>query len=92
MRFLSEQHLATAKLIRGNALRQAIPDRERSIRISNSFVVCVGLSAQERGGISLVHFGWSSLEPNWNLIEEQLERLLPPQIEGPPLVPGCTPL
>jgi hypothetical protein len=88
MNFLSEQHLAAAKLVRVNAIRQTGVNRERLIKMSNSFVICVRLSAQDRGGISLVHFDWSSLTPNWNLIEEQLERLAPPDIAGPPLVPN----
>ena len=63
MRFLSEQHLAAAKLVRRNALRQTTSDRERFIEMSNSLVICVCLSAKDRGGISLDQFDWSSLEP-----------------------------
>jgi hypothetical protein len=88
MHFLSEQHLATAKRIRVNAIRRTGVNRERLIKMSNSFVICVRLSAKDRGGIAPVDFDWSSLRPNWNLIEEQLERLAPSDIAGPPLVPN----
>jgi hypothetical protein len=91
MQFLSEQHLAAAKLVRKNGARRTGAERGRFIKMSNSLVVCARLSAQDRGGISLVQFEWSAIEPNWALIEEQIEHLVPPQIVGPPLVPGCLP-
>jgi hypothetical protein len=56
--------------------------------MTNSLVICVRLAANDRGGISLDQFDWSSLEPNWDLIERQLERLVPPKIMGPALVPS----
>jgi hypothetical protein len=61
-------------------------DRELFIRKSNSFVACVRLMAKDRGGVSLDHFDWSSLTPDWNVVEEQVLRLAPPYIEGPSLV------
>jgi hypothetical protein len=92
MQFLSEQHLAVAKHLRQNGLKQTGFDRDRLVKISNSFVVCVRLSAKDRGGISLDEFEWSSLYPNWSFIEEQLECLSLPQIVGPPLIPSCPPI
>jgi hypothetical protein len=88
MQFLAEQHLAAAKLVREIGAARIGVNREFFIRKSNSFVACVRLMAKERGGVSLEDFDWSSLTPDWNLIEEQVLRLAPPYIEGPSLVPG----
>ena len=87
MQFLAEQHLAAAKLVRKNGRRRTGAERELFVRKSNSLVVCVRLSAEERGGVSLDNFDWSSLTPDWGKIDEQVRRLTLPQIVGPPLVP-----
>ena len=87
MRYLAEQHLVAAKLVRKNGATRTGAERELFIRKSNSLVVCVRLSAEDRGGVSLDYFDWSSLTPDWKVIEEQIMRLALPQIDGPPLVP-----
>jgi hypothetical protein len=87
MQFLAEQHLVAAKLVRKNGATRTGTERELFVRESNSLVVCVRLSAEERGGVSLDNFDWSSLTPDWNEIEEQVRRLAPPDIDGPSLVP-----
>ena len=87
MQFLAEQHLVAAKLVRKNGARRIGAEREQFIRKSNSFVVCVRLSAKHRGGINLDNFDWSSLTPDWSVIETQIRRLAPPHIGSPPLVP-----
>jgi hypothetical protein len=88
MQFLAEQHLAAAKLVRKNGATRTSAERELFVRKSNSLVVCVRLSAEDRGGISLDNFDWGSLTPDWNVIEEQVLRLAPPYIDSPSLVPG----
>ncbi len=87
MQFLAEQHLVAAKLVRKNGGRRIGAERELFIRKSNSFVVCVRLMAKDRGGVGLDDFDWRSLTPDWAEIDEQVRRLLPPHIDGPPLVP-----
>jgi hypothetical protein len=87
MDFLAEQHLAAAKLVRQNGARLIGAERELFIRKSNSFVACVKLMARDRGDICLDNFDWSSLTPDWNVIDEQVRRLPPPNINGPPLAP-----
>ena len=87
MQFLTEQHLVAAKLVRKNGARRIGAEREQFIRKSNSFVVCARLSAKHRGGINLDNFDWCSLTPDWSVIDEQVGRLSPPQIDGPPLIP-----
>lgn len=88
MLFLAEQHLVAAKLLRKNGERGTGAVRELFIRKSNSCVVCVRLMAKDRGGVSFDNFDWSSLTPNWGVIDEQVRRLTPPHIDGPPLVPN----
>jgi hypothetical protein len=87
MPFLAEQHLAAAKLVRKNGELRSGAERELFIRKSNSFVACVRLMAKDRGGICLDEFDWSPIAPDWSLIEDQILRLAPPHIDGPPLVP-----
>jgi hypothetical protein len=74
VKFLAEQHLVAAKLVRENGARHTGAERELFIRKSNSLVVCVRLSGKDRGGISLDKFDWWSVTPDWNV--------------GPPLVPN----
>jgi hypothetical protein len=88
MAFLAEQHLVAAKLVRRNGATRAGAERELFIRKSNSFVVCVRLMAKERGGICLDNFDWCSPTPDWSVIDEQVGRLSPPQIDGPSLIPN----
>lgn len=88
MQFLAEQHLVAAKLVRQNGARQTGAKRELFIRKSNSFVVCVKLMARDRGGICLDDFDWSSITPDWSLIEEQILRLAPPHVDSPPVAPS----
>jgi hypothetical protein len=83
----AEQHLAVAKLVRMNAGKCGVAERERYIKKSNSFVVCVRLSAADRGGISLEGFDWKSLTPDWATLDEQVCRLSPPTVTSPPIVP-----
>jgi hypothetical protein len=85
----AEQHLAVAKLVRINAGRCGVAERERYITKSNSFVVCVRLSAADRGGISLEGFNWKSLTPDWANLDEQVARLAPPTVMSPPIVPDA---
>jgi hypothetical protein len=87
MEFLAEQHLVAAKLLRESGARRTGAERELFIKKSNSFVMCARLCANNRGGIDLNDFNWSSLTPDWNVIEEQVRRLAPPHIDAPPLVP-----
>jgi hypothetical protein len=87
MAFLPEQHLAAAKLVRKNGARRTGAERKLFIRKSNSFVICVRLMAEDRGGRCLDTFDWWSLTPDWSVIDEQVRRLSPPQIDGPPLIP-----
>jgi hypothetical protein len=91
MPFLAEQHLVAAKLMRENGARRTGADRELFIRKSNSFIACVRLSATGRGGINLENFAWSSIRPDWSVIDEQIRQLSPPHVDGPPLVPGVWP-
>jgi hypothetical protein len=85
----AEQHLAVAKLVRSKAAKFGGADRERYITKSNSFVVCVRLSAADRGGISLEGFNWKSLTSDWDILDEQVARLTPPAMESPPIVPDA---
>jgi hypothetical protein len=87
MQFLAEQHLAVARLLRQKGRNGSGEDRERFVRMSNSFVICARLSAANRGGICLDSFDWLSLNPDWTSVNQQLARLSPPHIDGPPLVP-----
>jgi hypothetical protein len=87
MQFLAEQHLVAAKLVREKGARRSGVERELYIKKSNSFVACVRLAAKDRGGICLESFDWCSLTPDWSVIDEQVGRLSPPQIDGPPLIP-----
>jgi hypothetical protein len=87
MQFLAEQHLAVARLLRQKGGNRSGEDRERFVRMSNSFVICARLSAAKRGGICLASFDWLSPNPDWTSVEQQLSRLSPPHIDGPPLVP-----
>jgi hypothetical protein len=87
MRYLAEQHLVAAKLVRKNGATRTGAERELFIKKSNSFLVCARLMAKDRG-VSLDHFDWSSLTPDWNVIEERVLRLAPPYVEGPSLVPS----
>jgi hypothetical protein len=87
MQFPAEQHLAVAKLLRQKGVNRTGEDRERFVRMSNSFVICARLSAANRGGIRLASFDWLSPNPDWTSVEQQLIRLSPPHIDGPPLVP-----
>jgi len=87
MQFLAEQHLVAAKLVRKNGATRTGAERESFIKKSNSLIVCVRLSSEDRGGISLDNFDWWSLTPDWGKIDEQVRRLALPQIVGPPLVP-----
>jgi hypothetical protein len=91
MQFLAEQHFVAAKLVRENGARLTGIERELFIKKSNSCVVCVRLTAKDRGGVSLDDFNWWSLTPDWWVIERQIRRLAPPHIEGPPLVPDLWP-
>ena len=84
MAFLPEQHLAAAKLVRKNGARRTGAERKLFIRKANSFVICVRLMAEDRGGRCL---DWS-LTLDWRVIDEQVRRLSPPQIDGPPLIPN----
>ena len=87
MQFLTEQHLVAAKLVREHGARRTGVERELFIKKSNSFVACAHFSAKNRGGIHLEGFAWSSLSPDWSVIETQIRRLAPPHIDSPPLVP-----
>ena len=88
MQFIAEQHLVAAKLMRKNGVARTGAERELFIRKSNSCVVCVSLMAKDRGGICLDNFDWSSLTPDWSVVDEQVRRLAPPRIDGPSLVPN----
>ncbi|MDB5636073.1 MAG: hypothetical protein JWP51_981 [Bradyrhizobium sp.] len=83
----AEQHLAVAKLVRSKASKYDGADRERYITKSNSLVVCVRLSAADRGGISLEGFNWKSLTPDWDVLDKQIARLRPPLLESPSIIP-----
>jgi hypothetical protein len=90
MQFLAEQHLVAAKLVRKNGAARTGAERELFIRKSNSCVVCVSLTAKDRGGICLDNFDWWSLTPDWSVVDEQVRRLAPPHIDGPSLVPDLS--
>jgi len=87
MLFLAEQHLVAAKLVRKNGATRAGADLEKFIKMSNSFVVCARLAAKSRGGINLDRFDWKALSPDWSVVDQQIRRLAPPHIDGPPLAP-----
>jgi len=87
MHFPAEQHLAVAKLLRQKGVNRTGEDRERFVRMSNSFVVCARLSAANQGGICLDNFDWFSIRPDWALVEQQIACLSPPLIASPPLAP-----
>ena len=91
MQFLAEQHLVAAKLVRKNGESRTDAERELFIQKSNSFVACVRLMAKDRGGVNLDKFDWWSLTPDWGKVDEQVRRLAPPYIDGPPLVPDLSP-
>jgi hypothetical protein len=74
--------------VRQNGARRTGAERELFIRKSNSFVACVRLMAKDRGGICLDEFDWSSIAPDWSLIEDQILRLAPAQVDSPPLAPS----
>jgi hypothetical protein len=86
MQFLAEQHLVAAKLVRRNGASRPGAERELFMK-KYSFVVCVRHMARDRGGICLDNFDWTSLTPDWSVIDEQVRRLAPPRIDGPTLVP-----
>jgi hypothetical protein len=88
MQFLAEQHLTAAKLVRKNGTWRTGVEQEAFIRKSNGLVLCASLNAKGRGGISLSDFDFFSLTPDWAVIDEQVLRLTPPVIDGPPLVPA----
>jgi hypothetical protein len=92
MLFSTEQHLAAAKLIRRNGAIGDRTDCERFVRMSNTLMVCARLAAKDRGGIRLAGFEWSSVTPDWSVIEKQIGGLKPVNIESPPLVPDDSPL
>jgi hypothetical protein len=87
MQFPAEQHLAVAKLLRQKGVNRTGEDRERFVRMSNSFVICARLSAANQGGIRLDNFDWLSISPDWALVEQQIACLSPPLIASPPLAP-----
>jgi hypothetical protein len=87
MQFLAEDHFAIARLLRQKGRHGSGEDRERVVRLSNSFVVCVRLSAANRGGICLDSFDWLSVNPDWTSLEQQIAFLSPPLIASPPLAP-----
>ena len=87
MQILAEQHLLAAKLVRRNGATRGGAERDLFIRKSNSFVVCVRLMAEERGGICLDNFDWWSLTPDWSVVDKQIRLLAPPHIDSPTLVP-----
>jgi hypothetical protein len=87
MRFLAEQHLAVAKLLRSLGAGVPCREQERWIRKSNSFLVCAKIAAQDRGGISLEGFSWKALTPDWSLVDGQMSQLPLPHVGGPPLAP-----
>jgi hypothetical protein len=87
MQFLAEQHLAVARLLRQKGRNVCGEDRERFVRMSNTFVICARLSAANRGGICLASFDWLSPNPDWALVEQQIASLSPPLIASPPLAP-----
>src|SRR5258708_39107396 len=88
MDVVAGQDVGAAKVVRENGGGRSGAERELYIKKSNSFVACVRLAAKDRGGICLDSFEWSSLTPDWKVIEEQIMRLALPQIDGPPLVPN----
>jgi hypothetical protein len=87
MQFLAEQHLVAAKQVRRNGDARTGAERELFIRKSNSCVVCVRLTAKDRGGICLDNFDWWSLTPDRSVVDEQVLRLGPPHIDSPSLIP-----
>jgi hypothetical protein len=87
MQFLTEQHLALAKLRRRMGAGVPWPEQEQWIRRSNSFLACAQLAAWDRGGISLEGFAWKALTSVWSFVDEQISQLPPPRIDGPALVP-----
>jgi len=87
MELFAEQHLLAAKLVRANGARRTGLERELFIRKSNTFLVCARLTAQDGGGICLSEFDWSSLTPDWSLVDELVLQLASPHIEAPPPVP-----
>jgi hypothetical protein len=88
MQISAEQHLTAAKLVRENGARRSAAERELFIRKSNSFVAAMRLMANDRGGVCLDNFDWSSANPDWSAIEEQVLRLAPPHVDSPPLAPS----
>jgi hypothetical protein len=89
MRFLAEQHLAMAKLLREKAASRLDIERPKWIKKSNSLLVCAALAAKERGGLSFCGFDRDSLTPDWNAIDYQIAQLKPPYVNAPSLVPDC---
>lgn len=88
MRYLAEQHLQFAKLLRAKAALFRGSEREERIKSSNQFVSLAARAAQHRGGISLANFDWNALVPDWSIIDDQMFGLAPADIEGPGLVPN----
>lgn len=76
-----------AKLIRLNAGNSIGAHFERAVRASNTFLVCARLAADDRGGISLAGFQWSSLTPDRSVIDNEIAALAPIKVTSPPLVP-----
>jgi hypothetical protein len=87
MKFLTEQHLTMAKLLREKAASLTDPTRDRVIKSSNGFLVCAALGARDRGFLSLSGFDWEAVMPDWSFVDEQIGQLTPPLIVEPSVVP-----
>jgi hypothetical protein len=81
MRFSAEQHIAAAKQVRENAKSLGEKQRAEAIQHSNLFLVLAVLDAKSRGGISLSGFDRDALSPDWAIIDEQVHRLTPLQVQ-----------
>jgi hypothetical protein len=71
----SEQYLALAKRWREEAAWLDQQERIRSVQRSNDYLILSVRSARMRGGIDISDFDFDALNPNWQVIDDQIVRL-----------------
>jgi len=82
MQFSCEQHLATAKRLRENAYWLEQQQRIEAVKRSNTFLILAVKAARRRGSIDISSFDFDALNPDWKVIDAQVDALEP--INAPP--------
>jgi hypothetical protein len=75
MQSTSEQYLALAKRWREEAAWLNQQERIRSVRRSNDYLILSVRAARMRGGIDISDFDFDALNPDWQVIDDQVVRL-----------------